>query len=426
MIFIIFSWFFINSILAYFLKLSPDEAYYWVWSNYLSFGYFDHPPIVAFLIKIGYTIFKNEFGVRFMTILLSSLTIFFVYKILNAKNPILLFFLIFSNLLLNAGGFIAVPDTFLVFFSSLYFYFLKKYLEKENFSSIFLLSFSISLMLYAKYHGILIILFTLIALPKLFLRKSFYLVFFLSLIFYIPHITWQFQNNFITIKYQLLHRQGIGFNFYNVLDYIVGQFLVYGPIVGFITIISAFLYRTKNDFEKVLKYNLIGIFLFFLIFSFRNKIEANWTSPLLVPLFILSYSYLIQSNKLRKIFYNLAILNIILIFLLRLHTISPIIKIDIDPTSQFRNWREFAIKIKEKTKSSKVCATNYQLVSELRFYLKENVGFINIQSRENQYSLWKFPVDCRYIVSHVKTSNIIDSLNAPYLGKVYIISKKGQ
>ncbi|MCS7244742.1 MAG: glycosyltransferase family 39 protein [candidate division WOR-3 bacterium] len=412
-----------NSILAYFLKLAPDEAYYWVWSNYLSFGYFDHPPMVALLIKIGHTIFKSEFGVRFATLLLSSLTIYFVYRISNVKNFILFFLLIFSNLLLNAGGFIAVPDTFLVFFSSVYFYFLKRYIEKENFSSIFLLSISISLMLYSKYHGILIILFTLFALPKLFLRKSFYMVFLLSLIFYMPHIIWLFQNNFITIKYQLLYRQGIDFNLYNVFDYIIGQFLVYGPIVGFITIISGFLYKPKDDFEKVLKYNLIGIFLFFLVFSFRNKIEANWTSSLLVPLFILSYNYIVQNEKIKKLFYKLATLNTILIFLVRLHTIYPIININNDPTSQFRNWKEFAIKVRKKTGNSKICATNYQLTSELWFYLKEKVGFINIHSRENQYSLWKFSIDCKYIVSHVKTSNVIDSLIAPYLGKVYIISK---
>jgi 4-amino-4-deoxy-L-arabinose transferase-like glycosyltransferase len=33
--------------------LSPDEAYYWVWSRALAAGYYDHPPMVALLIRAG-------------------------------------------------------------------------------------------------------------------------------------------------------------------------------------------------------------------------------------------------------------------------------------------------------------------------------------------------------------------------------------
>ena len=29
------------------LQLHPDEAYYWLWSRYLDWSYFDHPPMVA-------------------------------------------------------------------------------------------------------------------------------------------------------------------------------------------------------------------------------------------------------------------------------------------------------------------------------------------------------------------------------------------
>ena len=31
--------------------LVPDEAYYWVWSRHLAGGYFDHPPVVAYMIR---------------------------------------------------------------------------------------------------------------------------------------------------------------------------------------------------------------------------------------------------------------------------------------------------------------------------------------------------------------------------------------
>src|ERR1700682_5680687 len=53
------------------LPLAFDEALYWRWSQHLSGGYLDHPPMNPLLIRLGTTLFgNNEFGVRVMTVLL--------------------------------------------------------------------------------------------------------------------------------------------------------------------------------------------------------------------------------------------------------------------------------------------------------------------------------------------------------------------
>ena len=33
--------------------LTFDEAYYWMWSKHLAGGYYDHPPGVALVIRLG-------------------------------------------------------------------------------------------------------------------------------------------------------------------------------------------------------------------------------------------------------------------------------------------------------------------------------------------------------------------------------------
>lgn len=43
----LFCLFIVNLIQGNYSELLADEAYYWVYSNYLDFGYFDHPPMVA-------------------------------------------------------------------------------------------------------------------------------------------------------------------------------------------------------------------------------------------------------------------------------------------------------------------------------------------------------------------------------------------
>ncbi|HEV8236569.1 MAG TPA: hypothetical protein VGP84_18280, partial [Gemmatimonadaceae bacterium] len=45
------------------IPIFPDEAYYWAWSRHLAAGYFDHPPMIALLIRSsGET---SPLGVRF-------------------------------------------------------------------------------------------------------------------------------------------------------------------------------------------------------------------------------------------------------------------------------------------------------------------------------------------------------------------------
>src|SRR5579871_5837164 len=58
-----------------------DEAYYWTWSKHLAGGYYDHPPMVAIVIRLGTMIAGDtEFGVRLVSILLALPMSFAVYR----------------------------------------------------------------------------------------------------------------------------------------------------------------------------------------------------------------------------------------------------------------------------------------------------------------------------------------------------------
>ncbi|MEO7857272.1 MAG: glycosyltransferase family 39 protein, partial [Gemmatimonadaceae bacterium] len=57
------------------LPLFPDETYYWEWSRRLAGGYFDHPPMIALLIRAG-TAFgePTPLGVRFFPVIAGGIT----------------------------------------------------------------------------------------------------------------------------------------------------------------------------------------------------------------------------------------------------------------------------------------------------------------------------------------------------------------
>src|SRR5687768_6648799 len=82
-------WLLINVIQSATTELFDDEAYYWMYTKFPAWGYFDHPPMVAWLIQAGYAIFHHEAGVRLLIVFMNSATLWLVERLLNEKHPFL-------------------------------------------------------------------------------------------------------------------------------------------------------------------------------------------------------------------------------------------------------------------------------------------------------------------------------------------------
>ncbi len=102
--------------------LSPDEAYYWVWSRDLQAGYLDGPPMVAWWIRAGTLIAgQGALGVRLLGPISAALGSLLLYQAGEALLPrrgagITAAVLLNAMLLFGAGAVIITPDTPLLFF----------------------------------------------------------------------------------------------------------------------------------------------------------------------------------------------------------------------------------------------------------------------------------------------------------------------
>src|SRR5258706_6074927 len=121
------AWIILGLIQSGLTELQDDEAYYWVYSKYLSWGYFDHPPMIAVLVKMGYAIFPNELGVRLFPLLLNVLSLVIIEKLISKKNPVLFYCIALSIAVIQLTGFAAVPDIPLIFFTALFFLCYKRF-----------------------------------------------------------------------------------------------------------------------------------------------------------------------------------------------------------------------------------------------------------------------------------------------------------
>jgi dolichol-phosphate mannosyltransferase len=64
------------------VELLPEEAYYWNYSRHLDIGYLDHPPMVAWLIRVGTAVFgQSQFGVRAGAVCCGVITSVFAYRL---------------------------------------------------------------------------------------------------------------------------------------------------------------------------------------------------------------------------------------------------------------------------------------------------------------------------------------------------------
>ena len=80
------SWTVLVILQAYFTELQDDEAYYWVYSLFPAAGYFDHPPMIALLIRAG-TFFKaTELSIRFFPVILNILSIYIIERLIDNKE----------------------------------------------------------------------------------------------------------------------------------------------------------------------------------------------------------------------------------------------------------------------------------------------------------------------------------------------------
>src|SRR6266853_137183 len=161
---------------AAFTPITFDEAYYWMWSKSLAGGYYDHPPMVAFVIRLGTMIAGDtELGVRLASILLALPMSWAVYRsaaILFGGQRVAATAAILLNVTLMAavGTLIVTPDAPLLVASSFVLFFLAKVLETGRGAWWLAVGAAVGAALLSKYTALFFgpaILIWLVAVPKL-------------------------------------------------------------------------------------------------------------------------------------------------------------------------------------------------------------------------------------------------------------------
>lgn len=374
---------------AAFTGLMDDEAYYWVYSNHLDWGYFDHPPMIAILIKLGYAVFHNELGVRIGMVALNLLTLMLIDQMIRPKNNRVFYLIMGSMGAMQLGGMLAVPDVPLIFFATLYFYVYRKFLEKQGWENTILLGISMALMFYSKYHGILLVMFTVLSNVSLLKVTKYYIACIITTILFLPHIFWQYTHHFPSLQYHLVERNADTYQLAFTTEYIIGQVLMFGPLVGWLLLYYAFTSPVQRTFERTLKFCLTGVLVFFLISTFKGRVEANWTVMVFTPIVLLAHQSIIRNRRsLKPLVYTLPV-TLILVLIVRVYMVWDFLP-GVKVRPELHHNKEWAAAIKAKAGYKPVVFINsYQAPSKYMFYAGgQSYSLNSATSRRSQYNYW--------------------------------------
>ncbi len=277
--------------------LTGEEAYYWMWSRHLALCYFDHPPLIAWIIRLSETLLGHSvFAVRFPALLSNTLTgatIFWCAWRITRDRAVAAwaggFFLV--TLFFTAAATIAIPDSYLFLFWALTLWLTIEATREGR--QIFWLpaGVTLGLSMLTKFHGILLALsmatYLLIS-PRQ--RKQlrcgwFYLGMLLAGLLTLPIFLWNLQEGWPTFGFQLAgrHQYVLGNPVY-FIEMLTVPFAYIGPLLFPLSAVGTVwgLFKgLKEGCDDLLFLSIACLlpYLFFLILSVFIKIDAQWASP---------------------------------------------------------------------------------------------------------------------------------------------------
>ena len=424
--YILAAWFAINLLQSIFTGLHSDESYYWMYSENLAWGYFDHPPMAALLIHIGHLLLPGEIGVRLILILMSTATLALIFNEIRETKDLFfvtVFVLSFPLIHTHIAGFLAIPDVPLLFFTMLFLILYRKFLEQPGLKRSVLLALVIAAMIYSKYHAFLVIGFTVLSNLKLLRNKFFWLTVLLSLLLLIPHLWWQVANEFPTFKYHLVERAK-PFRLKYVFPNIINQLLMAGPLTFVLIFWKLSKFKIRDKFNRALIFNILGFYILFFLLSFKNRIEAHWAAAIIPMLMLATYPLINQDAKIKRWFRRLSVPVIALFFLYRIYLALDVIPNVGYTKITFYNREAHALEIKEMAAERKVgFFNNYAAISNYIFYTGDSAVHLSTPNyRFNQYDLWN---EEKYGEGETLFAIQSKHLNPPHLQKMTTGQMKG-
>jgi 4-amino-4-deoxy-L-arabinose transferase-like glycosyltransferase len=280
---------------AAYTPITFDEAYYWMWSKSLAGGYYDHPPMVALVIRLGTLIAGDtELGVRLVSILLALPMSWAVYQtaaILFGGRRVASTSAILLNVTLMAavGTMIVTPDAPLLVASSFVLFALAKVLQTGCGAWWLAVGVATGAALLSKYTALFFgpaILIWLVVVPKLrrwLISPWLYLGGIVALAMFAPVILWNADHHWVSFIKQIGRARIEDFRPAFIAELIPTQIAFATPLVWILGAMGIYALFKRNagalGARALINTTFWTIVAYFIWHSLHARVEANWFAP---------------------------------------------------------------------------------------------------------------------------------------------------
>jgi len=393
------------------LNLAPDEAYYWLWSKHPALSYYDHPPMVAWLIALGRLVGGDDaFGIRlfgpFFVFAESILLAGAVRDFGGGRSAMILAALFFQLTL--AGLAIAVvitPDTPLLFFAVLTLRLLAAITAGGPATLWLGVGAAGGAAMLSKYTAVFLglgILGWLLSSPKrrqALRRPWIWSAAALAGLLFSPVVVWNQENGWVSFVKQG-GRAGAPYSpsLRRLGDFVAGQAAIATPILagllvwGLVVMVRR-AWRTNDDVAALLVAASVPSLGYLTIYALGVKTEANWTL-IGIPGAVLAMSLAIDerwpqpARWLRTTTIGGYALGAVLCVLVIVHAIVPLGPSfgRADPISRLEGFAELSNAVADlsrREQGAQIVTGDYGLAALIAYYNRErDVTVLQVTERE--------------------------------------------
>jgi 4-amino-4-deoxy-L-arabinose transferase-like glycosyltransferase len=393
-------------VMAAIVPIVPDEAYYWDWSRHLAAGYFDHPPMIALLIRAGTLIAGDTlFGVRCVVVLIGTLAtvtaVALAQRFGGTAAARRAAWAVAAMPLAGAGLVLATPDVPLLAALAISLLALDLALTASHPLGWWIATgAALGCGMASKYTAVLFGLGLVLALlarrelRSYWRRPGPYVAMLVAALVFLPVVLWNAKHGWISFRFQLQHGlapKGHSTIVSREVSLLGGQLGLVSPILLIVIVVAVARALRRGASNRVFVSATAATFIaaFFVYSATKRSVEPNWLAPA-----VLAGAIVWAAERTRTTRWEIAGLALGLALVLGIYAqvIVPFLPISArrDPTAQGAGWASLASQVDGVRHGARVATNRYQDAAELAFHLKNHptVFSLNVGGRPNEYDLW--------------------------------------
>jgi 4-amino-4-deoxy-L-arabinose transferase-like glycosyltransferase len=301
------------------LQLYPDESQYWIWSQEFDWGYFSKPPLIAWIIALSTGVLGDtDFAIRLPSILFHAMGAAFLMYTAREMRPgwaVLWAPLVYLTLPgIGISGLVISTDALLLPLIAGALFMFWRLRSGAGWPAALGLGLLAGLAFLAKYAAIyflvglgLAMLFDRPARQALLSLKGLAAGAILQALL-IPNLMWNAANDFATVQHTAANAnwQGQLFNFGELLEFLGGQFGVFGPLLFPALLVAtwtAWQNRRDPDWQAARLLTLFCLPPLLVVAgqAFISRAHANWAASAYVSGTLLVLVLLLRGPHWRRI-----------------------------------------------------------------------------------------------------------------------------